>query len=197
MIFSPALGELIAELERLPGLGPKSAQRLAYYLLRQSDEQVFKLSDAIRKAKVTLKFCTKCQNITEHELCEICSDHRRDRTIICVVAEARDIATFERLRDYKGLYHVLHGLLNPLEGIGPDQLRVRELLDRVNHGVIEIIVATNPTIEGEATALYLARLLKPLELKITRLAHGIPIGGDLDYTDAATLMSALENRREL
>lgn len=197
MVFAPPLAELIAELERLPGLGPKSAQRLAYHLLRVPTEEAMKLSEAIRKAKNSLKFCEVCQNITEQTTCEICMDTRRDPKIICVVAEPRDVPTFERLKDFRGRYHVLHGLLNPLEGIGPDQLRVRELLARLSTDVSEVIVATNPTLEGDTTALYLAKLLKPLEIKVTRLAHGIPIGADLDYADSATLISALEFRREL
>lgn len=197
MIFAPALGELISELERLPGVGPKSAQRLAYHLLRVSKEEAMRLALAIEKAKDKLGFCAVCQNISENPQCEICSDSRRDRSVICVVAEPRDVATFERLKDFKGLYHVLHGLLSPMDGIGPDQLRVRELLARCEGDVSEVVVATNPTIEGDTTALYLAKLLKPLQIKVTRLAHGIPIGADLDYTDNATLLSALEFRREL
>lgn len=197
MIFAPALGELISELERLPGVGPKSAQRLAYHLLRVSKEEAMRLALAIEKAKDKLGFCAVCQNISENSQCEICSDSRRDRSVICVVAEPRDVATFERLKDFKGLYHVLHGLLSPMDGIGPDQLRVRELLVRCEGDVSEVVVATNPTIEGDTTALYLAKLLKPLQIKVTRLAHGIPIGADLDYTDNATLLSALEFRREL
>ena len=198
MLFARPLAELIAELEKLPGIGPKSAQRLAYHLLRVTDHEANRLADSIRNAKVKLRFCEQCQNISEHEVCDICRDGRRDRTTICIVAEPRDIAALERIHEYKGRYHVLHGLLSPMDGVGPDQLRVKELLARLSSNeVVEIILATNPTIEGDATALYLARLLKPLGLKVTRLAHGMPVGGELDYADSATLLSALEFRREV
>jgi recombination protein RecR len=198
MLFARPLAELIAELEKLPGVGPKSAQRLAYHLLRVTDHEANRLADAIRNAKLKLRFCEQCQNISEHAVCEICQEPRRDRSLICVVAEPRDIAALERIHEYKGRYHVLHGLLSPMDGVGPDQLRVKELLGRLTSSeVVEIILATNPTIEGDATALYLARLLKPMGLKVTRLAHGMPIGGELDYADSATLLSALEYRREV
>ena len=198
MLFARPLAELIAELEKLPGIGPKSAQRLAYHLLRVTDHEANRLTDSIRNAKVKLRFCEQCQNISEHEVCEICRDGRRDRSTICVVAEPRDIAALERIHEYKGRYHVLHGLLSPMDGVGPEQLRVKELLARLSSNeVVEIILATNPTIEGDATALYLARLLKPIGLKVTRLAHGMPVGGELDYADSATLLSALEFRREV
>ena len=198
MLFARPLAELIAELEKLPGVGPKSAQRLAYHLLRVTDHEANRLADSIRNAKIKLRFCDQCQNISEHAVCEICQDVRRDRRLICVVAEPRDIAALERIHEYKGNYHVLHGLLSPMDGVGPDQLRVKELLARLSSDqVIEIILATNPTIEGDATALYLARLLKPLGIRVTRLAHGMPIGGELDYADSATLLSALEFRREV
>ena len=198
MLFARPLAELIAELEKLPGIGPKSAQRLAYHLLRVTDHEANRLADSIRNAKVKLRFCEQCQNISEHEVCEICRDGRRDRSTICVVAEPRDIAALERIHEYKGRYHVLHGLLSPMDGVGPEQLRVKELLARLSSNeVVEIILATNPTIEGDATALYLARLLKPIGLKVTRLAHGMPVGGELDYADSATLLSALEFRRDV
>jgi recombination protein RecR len=197
LLFARPLAELIAELERLPGVGPKSAQRLAYHLLRVTDAEANRLADAIRNAKSKLRFCDHCQNISESELCEICRDAKRDRTIICVVAEPRDIAAVERVNEYRGTYHVLHGLMSPMDGIGPEQLRVRELLERLREDVHEVILATNPTIEGDATALYLAKLLKPIGIKVTRLAHGMPVGGELDYADSATLLSALEYRREM
>lgn len=197
MLFARPLSELIAELERLPGVGPKSAQRLAYHLLRVSDAEASRLADSIRNAKAKLRFCARCQNVSEHETCEICVDPRRDTTTICVVAEPRDIAALERVNEYRGTYHVLHGLMNPMDGIGPEQLRVRELLERLREDVVEVILATNPTIEGDATALYLAKLLKPIGVKVTRLAHGMPVGGELDYADSATLLSALEYRREM
>ena len=197
MLFAKPLAELIAELERLPGVGPKSAQRLAYHLIRVTDAEAFRLADSIRKAKERLKLCALCQNISEDETCEICRDERRDRTVICVVAEPRDIAAVERVNEFKGLYHVLHGLLSPMDGVGPENLRVRELIPRLTDDVTEVIVATNPTVEGDSTALYLAKLLKPIGLKVTRLAHGMPAGGELDYADSATLLSALNYRREM
>ncbi|HEY0867665.1 MAG TPA: recombination mediator RecR [Fimbriimonas sp.] len=198
MLFARPLAELISELEKLPGVGPKSAQRLAYHLLRLPEHETTRLADAIVRAKSKLRFCEECQNISENVRCEICLDGRRDRSLICVVAEPRDIAALERIHEYRGTYHVLHGLLNPMEGVGPEQLRVKELIARLGDGhAHEVIVATNPTIEGDATALYLAKLLKPIGLKITRLAHGMPVGGELDYADSATLLSALEYRREM
>jgi len=198
MLFARPLAELIAELEKLPGVGPKSAQRLAYHLLRVPEHEANSLASAIRNAKQRLRFCAQCQNISEAELCEICRDGRRDRSTIAIVAEPRDIAALERVHEYRGAYHVLHGLLNPMEGVGPEQLRVKELLTRLGDGEVhEVILATNPTIEGDATALYLAKLLKPIGIKVTRLAHGMPIGGELDYADSATLLSALEYRREM
>lgn len=198
MLFARPLAELISELEKLPGVGPKSAQRLAYHLLRVPEHEANSLAGAIKNAKLKLRFCAVCQNISENETCEICRDGRRDRSTVCVVAEPRDIAAIERTHEYKGGYHVLHGLLNPMDGVGPEQLRVKELLGRLADGdVEEIILATNPTIEGDATALYLAKLLKPVGIKVTRLAHGMPIGGELDYADSATLLSALEYRREM
>jgi recombination protein RecR len=198
MLFARPLAELISELEKLPGVGPKSAQRLAYHLLRVPEHEANRLADSIKNAKQKLRFCAQCQNISEQELCEICRDGRRDRSTICAVAEPRDIAAIERIHEYKGTYHVLHGLLSPMDGVGPEQLRVKELLNRLADGEAEeIILATNPTIEGDATALYLAKLLKPIGLRVTRLAHGMPVGGELDYADSATLLSALEYRREM
>jgi recombination protein RecR len=196
VLFARPLAELIAELEKLPGVGPKSAQRLAYHLLRVPDHEANRLADSIRNAKAKLRFCARCQNISEAEVCEICRDPRRTEGQICVVAEPRDIVAMERLNEFRGRYHVLHGLLNPMDGVGPEQLRVKELLARLDP-VDEVILATNPTIEGDATALYLAKLLKPLGPKVTRLAHGMPVGGELDYADSATLLSALEFRREI
>jgi recombination protein RecR len=198
LLFARPLAELIAELERLPGVGPKSAQRLAYHLLRVPDHEANRLADSIRNAKQKLRFCDECQNVSEAEVCEICLDPRRDRSMLCVVAEPKDIAAMERIHEYKGRYHVLHGLLSPMDGVGPEQLRVKELLQRLGGDEVhEVIIATNPTIEGDATALFLAKLLKPAGLKVTRLAHGMPVGGELDYADSATLLSALEYRREI
>lgn len=198
MLFAKPLADLIAEFEKLPGVGPKSAQRLAFHLLKQTDHEVDRLADVILTAKRRLRFCEECQNISESPLCEICRDPRRDQSIICVVGEARDIAALERIHEYKGKYHVLHGLLSPMDGIGPEQIRVRELVLRLQRSeVAELIVATNPTIEGDATALYLAKLLKPSGIRITRLAQGMAVGGELDYADSATLLSALSFRREM
>lgn len=198
MLFARPLAELIAELEKLPGVGPKSAQRLAYHLLKATDADAIRLAEAIKNAKAKLRFCNRCQNISENETCEICLDPKRDQTTVCVVAEPRDIAALERINDYRGQYHVLHGLMSPMDGVGPEQLRIRELLNRLGeHRIQEVIVATNPTIEGDATALYLAKLIKPSGITVTRLAHGMPVGGELDYADSATLLSALEYRREM
>lgn len=196
MLFAKPLAALIAEFEKLPGVGPKSAQRLAYHVLRQTEDDVRRLAETLMAAKRSLRLCSRCQNVSEQDTCEICLDPRRSDEQICVVAEPRDIVAMERLNEFRGRYHVLHGLLNPMEGVGPEQLKVRELLDRVAN-VQEVIVATNPTVEGDATALYLAKLLKPLSVKVTRLAHGMPVGGELDYADTATLLSALEYRREM
>jgi len=196
MQFAKPLAELVSELERLPGVGPKSAQRLAYHLLKVSKSEAFRLSDVIRAAKEQLGFCDLCQNIAATERCEICRDPKRDPSQVCVVAEPKDVGAMERIHEYKGFYHVLHGLLSPMDGVGPEQPRVKELLWRLE-GVGRIIGATNPTSEGDATALYLSKLLKPLGIKVTRLAHGMPVGGELDYADSATLISALEYRREI
>ncbi|MBL8061325.1 MAG: recombination protein RecR [Chthonomonas sp.] len=197
MLFAKPLGDLISQLEKLPGIGPKSAQRLAFYLVRQPEDDVRMLSESLVRAKQALRFCERCQNMSELALCSICSDAKRDQTTICVVAEPRDVAAVERINEYHGTYHVLHGLMSPMDGIGPENLKVRELLARLGGEMAEVIVATNPTIEGDATALYLAKLLKPTGVKVTRLAYGMPVGGELDYADSATLHSALEYRREL
>lgn len=197
MLFARPLAELIAELEKLPGVGPKSAQRLAFHFLRRPDHEVGRLSEVLLAAKAGLRFCDVCQNISEASRCETCTDPRRNPRQICVIAEPRDLVAIERIHEFHGLYHVLHGLLNPMDGIGPEHLKIRELLSRLNQPTEEVIVATNPTIEGDATALYLAKLIKPLGVKVTRLAHGMPVGAELDYADSATLMSALEFRREI
>lgn len=197
MVFAKPLAELIAQLEKLPGIGPKSAQRLAYQLIRWPEEDIRRFAAALVHAKESLKLCEYCQNISESALCLICQDAKRVNTQICVVAEPRDITAMERINEFRGKYHVLHGLISPMDGVGPEHLKIRELVNRIQVGVEEVIVATNPTIEGDATALYLAKLLKPLGVKVTRLAYGMPVGGELDYADAATLHSALEYRREL
>ena len=192
-----SFSRLCAQLAKLPGIGRKSAQRMAYYLLSQPPEQVEALADAILTARKTVHECRICGNYTDQDVCSICADERRDGTTICVVRDPRDVAAIERMRDYNGKYHVLHGTISPMEGIGPDDIRIRELLGRLN-GVHEVILATNPDIEGEATAAYIARLLKPFsDIKITRIAHGVPIGGDLEYTDEVTLSRALRGRTEI
>lgn len=197
MLFARPLAQLIAQLEKLPGVGPKSAQRLAFHILRMPADDVRLLAESLTDARRLLGFCSICQNISESELCPLCSDPRRQPDTICVVSETKDIAALERLNQYRGLYHVLHGELNPLQGLGPEQLRIKELLARLGGDIEELIVATNPTTEGDATALYLARLLKPMGIKVTRLARGMPVGGELDYADSATLLDALEHRREM
>lgn len=198
MSYIQSMKNLISELAKLPGIGRKSAQRLAYYILSLEDNEAFALSDAIRKVKESIHLCPVCFNITDSELCDICVSTRRDNTMLCVVASARDIAAIEKTREYKGLYHVLHGVISPMDGVGPDNLKIKELLQRLGSSEIsEIIIATNPTIEGEATALYIARLIKPLGIKVTRLAKGMPVGGDLEYADEYTLLSAIEGRVEM
>jgi recombination protein RecR len=182
----------------MPGVGPKSAQRIAFHLLKLSREDALRLATAITEAKDRVSFCRRCFNVSEGEECEMCGDDRRDPTIVCVVEEPRDIVAVEKTQEFKGRYHVLQGAISPIEGIGPDQLRVRELLARIEaESIAEVILCTNPNIEGEATAMYLARLLKPLGLKVTRIASGLPVGGDLEYADELTLGRALEGRREV
>jgi len=182
----------------MPGVGPKSAQRIAFYLLKLPKEDAQRLAHAINEVKDRISFCTRCYNIAEGELCGLCLDERRDPTLVCVVEEPRDIVAVEKTQEFRGRYHVLQGAINPIEGVGPEQLRVKELLARLDReGIVEVILCTNPNIEGEATAMYLARLLKPLGLKVTRIASGLPVGGDLEYADELTLGRALEGRREV
>lgn len=188
--------DLIDELGRLPGVGPKSAQRIAFYLLKQEPADANRLARAITEAKARVSWCTRCFNIADGDLCQFCRDERRDDTVLCVVEDPRDIVAVERTQEFKGRYHVLQGAISPIEGIGPEQLRVQELLGRLD-GVEEVIIATNPNIEGEATAMYLARLLQPLGVRVTRIASGLPVGGDLEYADEVTLGRALEGRREI
>jgi len=192
------LNRLVAQLARLPGIGEKTAQRLAFHILRAPAEYARELAAAVLEVKEKVHLCTRCFSLTEQELCAFCRDERRDERVVCVVESVADLLAIERTREFKGRYHVLHGVLSPLEGVGPDQLRIKELLARLDEGKIEeIIVATNPDVEGEATALYLTRLLKPAGLKVSRLAQGLPMGGDLEYADQATLARALSARREL
>ena len=202
-MYAGPIQDLIDELARLPGIGPKSAQRVAFYLLKADPQDAKRLAHTIVEAKDRVRFCDACFNVSDRELCEYCRDARRDRTLICVVQEAPDIIAIERTREYRGLYHVLQGAISPIEGIGPEDLRVAELLARLkvppdgSARVGEVIVATNPNIEGDATAMYLARLIAPLEVTVTRLASGMPVGGDLEYADEVTLGRALEGRRRI
>lgn len=190
--------KLVEQFRRLPGVGPKSATRLAYHILKIDREKAQALALAILDAKDKIRFCSVCFNLTDTDPCGICQSEARDHAVICVVEEPPDVAALERTRDYRGLYHVLHGALSPLEGIGPEDLRVRELLGRISRsGINEVIMATNPNVEGEATAMYIARLLKPLGIKVTKIARGLPVGGDLEYADEVTLSEAFENRREI
>lgn len=192
------LNRLVAQLAKLPGIGEKTAQRLAFFILRAPPEYAQSLSDAIQEVTEKVRLCEKCFSLTDGQLCGLCQDARRDDRVLCVVEGIADQMAVEKTREFKGRYHVLHGVLSPLEGIGPDQLRIKELLQRLGDGrVEEVIVATNPDVEGEATALYLTRLLKPLGTRVTRIAQGVPMGGDLEYADQATLARALTARREL
>ena len=196
--YTPPVQALIDELGRLPGIGPKSAQRIAFHLLKLPDDDANRLAHAIREAKARVRFCERCFNVSEDSLCSYCQDDRRDSSMICVVEESRDIVAIEKTGEFRGRYHVLLGAMSPLEGIGPEQLKIRELLNRLGpEGVEEVIVCTNPNTEGEVTAMYLARLLKPLGLRVTRIASGLPVGGDLEYADELTLGRALEGRRPI
>lgn len=196
--FPAALEALVEQFARLPGVGSKSAQRLAFHVLSLSEEDAKAFADAIVTAKKTVTFCPVCRNLTDGGLCPICSSPKRDESTVCVVADPRDVVAIERSREYSGRYHVLHGVISPMNHVGPDDLEIKPLLDRVSKGgVSEVIMATNPDTEGEATAMYLARLLRPFDVKVTRLAYGIPVGGHLEFADDATLMRALEGRREI
>ena len=196
--FPNALENLIDRFAALPGVGRKSAQRLAFHILAQPDEEALAFADAIREAKIAIHRCPVCQNLTDDEQCAICSSPKRDQSTICVVAQPRDVLSFERSREYNGVYHVLHGVLSPMNHVGPDDIRIAELVKRVAAGgVSEVIMATNPDTEGEATAMYLSRLLKPFEVKVTRLAYGIPVGSNLEFADEATLLRALSGRIEM
>ena len=193
-----SLTELVKQFEKLPGIGKKSAQRLAFHILAQPPEQAKKFADALVNAREKIHFCSCCQSLTDTDICSVCSDETRDRSTICVVENPRDVLSFEKTREYKGLYHVLHGAFSPLDGIGPEQLKIKELMARLSDAnVKEVIMATNLTVEGEATASYISRLAKPLGIKVTRLAYGIPVGGDLEYADEKTLTRALEGRNEI
>ncbi|QQY79844.1 DNA replication and repair protein RecR [Keratinibaculum paraultunense] len=196
--YALPIANLIEQLSKLPGIGRKTAQRLAFYILEMDTIEVEKLANAITNAKKKIHYCSICCNLTDTDPCHICKDDRRDKSIICVVEGAKDVIAMEKTREYKGLYHVLQGTISPMDNRGPNEIKVKELLNRVYEGEVEeVILATNPTVEGEATALYIAKLLKPLGVKTTRIAHGIPVGGDLEYFDEVTLSKAMENRREL
>lgn len=196
--YAAPVARLIEEFEKLPGIGHKTAQRLAFHVLNLTSEKAENLASAIRDAKLKTRYCSVCSNLTEVDPCPICSGNTRDRSVFCIVEEPRDVVAMERIREFKGLYHVLHGVISPMEGIGPEDIKIKELLGRIKEGEVrEVILATNPDVEGEATAMYISKLLKPLGIKTTRIAHGIPVGGDLEYADEVTLAKALEGRREI
>jgi recombination protein RecR len=197
MSLPDPLVRLIEQLQRLPGIGPKSAQRLAFHILKNTREDAERLVEAVRDVKERVTYCSVCNNITDVDPCAFCSSSDRDRHVICVVEEPQNVGAIEKTREFKGLYHVLMGALSPLQGVGPDDLKIKELLARVNNGVGEVILATNPNVEGEATAIYLARLLKPLGVRVTRIAMGVPVGSDLEYADEVTMHKAMEGRREV
>lgn len=196
--YALPIANLIEQLSKLPGIGRKTAQRLAFYILEMEELEAEKLSKSITNAKEKIRLCSVCCNLTDEDPCHLCQNDLRDKSIICVVEGAKDIMAMERSKEYKGQYHVLHGVISPMDNVGPNDIRVKELLNRLSDGVVEeIIIATNPTVEGEATAIYLSRLIKPLGIKVTRIAHGIPVGGDLEYFDEVTISKAMENRREI
>ena len=197
-LYAPSIEKLIESFEKLPSIGHKTAQRLAFYMLDLSNEEVKEFTDSIINAKTNLKFCSKCFNISDTDPCNICSNPKRDESTICVVEDVRDVLAMERTHEFKGVYHVLHGSISPMNGVGPDDIKIKELLSRIIEGNIkEIILATNPRVEGEATSMYISKLVKPLGVKVTRIARGIPVGGDLEYTDEMTLTKALEGRSEM
>ena len=196
--YSPSIEKLIEAFEKLPSIGNKTAARLAFYILNVSKEETDEFISAIQNAKQNLKYCSICFNISDTDPCEICSNPTRDKSVICVVEDVKDVVAMERTHEFKGLYHVLHGSISPMNGVGPDDIKIKELLSRLMGGEVkEVILATNPRVEGEATAMYISKLIKPLGIKVTRIAHGVPVGGDLEYTDEVTLSKALEGRREL
>lgn len=198
MHYAKPLARLVAEFEKLPGIGPKSAQRLAFHVLRIPEEEARSLAEAVVDVKQHIKLCPVCFNFTDQERCDVCSDAKRDRSLLCVVAEPRDVVAMEKTNEFRGLYHVLGGVISPMDGVVPEMLKIRELVSRMAGGEIrEVVLATNPTIEGDATAMYISGLIKPLGVKVTRIAHGMPVGGDMDYADQATLIQALQWRREI
>ena len=196
--YSPSIEKLIESFEKLPSIGSKTAARLAFYILNASEEETNEFIKSIQDAKANLKYCSQCYNITDTDPCPICSNSARDKSVICVVEDVKDVVAMERTHEFKGVYHVLHGSISPINGVGPDDIKIKELLSRLMNGEVkEIILATNPRVEGEATAMYISKLVKPLGVKVTRIAHGIPVGGDLEYTDEVTLGKALEGRVQL
>lgn len=196
--YSPSIEKLVESFEKLPSIGHKTAVRLAFHILEASQEETNEFIQSIQTAKNNLKYCSKCYNISDTDPCIICANPKRDESIICVVEDVKDIIAMEKTHEFKGVYHVLHGSISPMNGVGPDDIKIKELLSRLNpENTKEIILATNPRVEGEATAMYISKLVKPLGIKVTRIAHGIPVGGDLEYTDEITLTKALEGRREL
>ncbi len=198
LTYSPSIEKLIENFEKLPSIGHKTAIRLAYHMLDMSNEEIEEFTKSIQDAKQKLKYCSKCFNISDTDPCPICTSPKRDQSTICVVEDVRDIMAMERTHEYKGVYHVLHGTISPMNGIGPEDIKIKELLNRIKENEIkEVIIATNPRVEGEATSIYLSKLIKAFNIKVTRIAHGIPVGGDLEYTDEITLMKALEGRHEI
>lgn len=196
--YAQPLAELIGQLTKLPGIGSKTAQRLAFYILKMDDQEVVALADSMQQVQEDLIYCSVCHNLTEADPCPICEDPKRDGNTICVVEKIEDIVAMEKTGEYKGLYHVLHGSISPMDGVGPDDIKIKDLLERVKEGEVEeIILASDPNVEGEATAMYISKLLKPFEIKVTRIAHGLPVGGDLEYADEVTLSKALEGRQEV
>ncbi len=196
-MYPDSLQSLIDEFNKLPGIGHKSAVRLAFHVMNMPQDKVEKFVNAINRAKTNVHLCEKCQNLTDKALCDICSSQNRDKSVICVMESPKDVTALEKTREYKGLYHVLHGVISPMDGVGPEDIKIKELIARLNSDVREVIMATNPTVEGEATAMYIARLLKPMGISVTRIAHGIPVGGDIEYADEITLARAMEGRREI
>ncbi|MCK8826696.1 recombination mediator RecR [Natroniella acetigena] len=196
--YPQPLAELIGQLTKLPGVGPKTAQRLAFYILNMEKSEVDQLGGSILKIKGKLTYCSSCHNLTQDDPCYICKDSKRNKEVICVVENAKDIIAMEKTGEYSGVYHVLHGAISPIDGLGPDDIKINDLLNRIENDVIEeIIIATDPNVEGQATAMYISKLLKPLNIKVTRIAHGLPVGGDLEYADEVTLSKALEGRQEI
>lgn len=196
--YSPSIEKLIENFEKLPSIGHKTAIRLAYHMLDLSNDEILEFTNSIQDAKKKLKYCSTCYNIADTDPCPICANPKRDQSTICVVEDVRDIMAMERTHEYKGVYHVLHGTISPMNGIGPDDIKIKELLNRIRENEIkEVIIATNPRVEGEATSIYLSKLIKAFNIKVTRIAHGIPVGGDLEYTDEITLMKAMEGRHEI